>query len=58
MKIVIQKVLKLWSLKLLSIKAAILKNVSETSERFYVFLHIFCSNGGSESAKLPDFLSW
>ena len=56
MKTVIQKVLKLWSFEVAKRNGSQRKN---GSERFYVFLRIFRSNRGSESAKLPDFfLSW
>ena len=52
MKIVIQKVLKLWPFEVAKRNGS---HFEKTTERFCVIFHIFLSNGGSESAKLPDF---
>ena len=52
MKTVIQKVLKLWSFEVAKRNGS---HFEKTVLKDFVFLHIFRSNGGSESAKLPDF---
>ena len=52
MKTVIRKVLKLLSFEVAKRNGS---HFEKTSLIDFVFLNIFCSNGGSESAKLPDF---
>ena len=51
-KIVIQKVLKLWPFEVAKRNSS---HFEKMTERFCVIWHIFFSNGGSESAKLGDF---